>query len=366
MGNEQSTIRLNEEDATNILVEEYNKNTLRNNKIYSNFDPNTLPKINYDYTPKILPTDAEGYVTSFTIDQKEEYKKFFEEYGVVVIRDILNDKECRNSVNEAWDFLERHHVKLDRNDISTWTNDNFPSLSNLGILGNTPVLSKQFFENRQNPKLYSVYSTLLQSNKLWSNIGRASIIRPTKNIIINGELVDKPEWKTLSEWLHLDMNPFTGATTTFMYKEVNPEYNNSFDRIKLQGTLTLVDCGPEDGGFHCVPGFHKYVEAYGKVNKDLYDPASHSESFDIPEQCEIRKDIQKVPARAGSSIIWSSATPHGTFPNNSCKPRIVQYVHMVKCDDKELEPILNNKKYLPHNFRMSKLGSKLLGFGKWT
>ena len=362
MGTNQSKqLRKREMLAKNIITEEYIKIKTRNNIRYSYFD--RKPNIAYDYKRKELPLDDDKYVKSFTVDQKEQYKQFFDEYGVVVIRDILTKEECEKSVEEVWDFLERHHTKLNRNIPETW--DDWPGLQNLGILGDTPVLSKQFFENRQNEKLYSVYSHLLNSKKLWSNIGRASVIRPTKDIVMNEKIQDKPEWKTVSEWLHLDASPYTGATTTFMYKEVRPEYNHGFNRIKLQGTLSLVDCSENEGGFHCVPGFHKYVQAYGIMNPQYYDPQDHSESFQFPDDCEIRNDIQKVPVRAGSAIIWSSMTPHGTFPNNSNKPRIVQYVHMVRIDDKELEPLLNYEELLPKGFELSELGSKLLGFSGW-
>jgi ectoine hydroxylase-related dioxygenase (phytanoyl-CoA dioxygenase family) len=39
--------------------------------------------------------------------------------------------------------------------------------------------------------------------------------------------------------------------------------------------------------------------------------------FKIPKDDPIRKDIQKMPIRKGSILIWNSRLPHGTFPNNS-------------------------------------------------
>ena len=40
-------------------------------------------------------------------------------------------------------------------------------------------------------------------------------MRPTLN---------NPEWKTVENWLHLDMNPLTGRTSSHGYKETN--YHN--------------------------------------------------------------------------------------------------------------------------------------------
>lgn len=37
---------------------------------------------------------------------------------------------------------------------------------------------------------------------------------------------------------------------------------------KLQGILNLVDSRDEDGGFCCVPGFHKHIQTYAKKTAD--------------------------------------------------------------------------------------------------
>lgn len=332
-----------------------------------NMNDNSIHEFNYE--PKFLPTDDQGYVVSFNYDN-DSFKEFFDEYGVVVIDGILTGQECERSVDELWEFMERHCPDLDRNNPETW--HNWLSLEKFGILGNMPILSKQFFENRQNTKLYNVYSKLLNTNKLWSNIGRGSIIRPTINVRTNNEYRDYPEWKTELKWLHLDMDPITGAQTTFMYHEHNPQLNIGFDNIGLQGTIALSDCGINDGGFLCVPGFHKHIRDFSKHLSNNYH--QHKQNFGVnnaqyffPNDDAIYEYAQKVPVRAGSTIIWSSAIPHSTFPNNSSNPRQVQYVHMVDVDkcSKYLEPILNDKKFLPKNFKLSNLGSKLLGFKNW-
>ena len=35
------------------------------------------------------PKDSEGFITSFTLDQEEEYMAFFDHYGFVVVRDVI-------------------------------------------------------------------------------------------------------------------------------------------------------------------------------------------------------------------------------------------------------------------------------------
>lgn len=113
-----------------------------------------------------IPLDSEGFVVSFTPDQEVEYKRFFDQYGVVVVRDCLSRPEAKQSYTELWDFLERQHKGfsatdrvcsvhtltprvqgLKRDDPASWDTC-WPGLQKLGILGNTVCLSPQFCENR--------------------------------------------------------------------------------------------------------------------------------------------------------------------------------------------------------------------------
>jgi len=49
--------------------------------------------------------------------------------------------------------------------------------------------------------------------------------------------------------------------------------------------------------------------------------------------------IQKCPIRAGGLLIWDSRLPHNNYPNDSERPRIVQYIHYVRRDDPSVKPI---------------------------
>lgn len=135
---------------------------------------------------------------------------------------------------------------------------------NEGILGYPPVFTKQSFINRQNPKIYSVFSHLLQRKDLWVSIDRYGFFRPTKGVMINGKKVDRIDWKTEPN-IHLDMNPwwYYDNTSTSKpdagffksYKILDKfclEYNHSGkasdNQLKLQGLLNFIDNRVEDGG----------------------------------------------------------------------------------------------------------------------
>lgn len=86
----------------------------------------------------------------------------------------------------------------------------------------------------------------------------------------------------------------------------------------------------------------------------------------VPKDDPMRHDAQPVPIRAGSLVIWSSALPHGTFPNDSSRGRVVQYIKMTRVDDPSgLEPVFTDERLLPPGFALTPLGRKLHGFDEW-
>ncbi len=100
---------------------------------------------------------------------------------------------------------------------------------------------------------------------------------------------------------------------------------------KLQAILALVDCREEDGGFHAVPGFQHYIATWAKENEQLCIRSNQGEdptTVQIPEDDPIREHIQHMPIRKGSLLVWNSCLPHGNYPNNSNRMRIIQYLHM--------------------------------------
>jgi hypothetical protein len=303
----------------------------------------------------------------------------------VVVSNVLTDEHCQRSVDEVWLFLkEMYNQNIKRDKPETW-NSGWPTFSKLGILGNERWLYPQACDNRQNPNIYQVFRTLLGDNELIVNITRAGLMRPTKNIFFPSlnKTEDREEWKTVSEWLHIDMNPLTGRATTYGFENVAESHfdsskdpleaqkkpqNNGMRIRKLQGILALVDCREEDGGFHAVPGFQHFIQTWTKQNEQLCldtningDPTTIQISKDDP----IREHIQRMPIRKGSLLVWDSRLPHGNFPNNSNGMRIVQYLHMAPVSDEAIRPFPLSKNDLPAKFYLTDLGEKLYGFKSW-
>ncbi|CAF0880201.1 unnamed protein product [Adineta steineri] len=319
------------------------------------------------FHPAPLPLDSDGFIISFNVEQQEEILTFFEKHGVVVVSNVLTDEQCQRSVDEVWLFLqEMYNRDIDRNKPDTWS-FGWPSFSKMGIVGN------------------ELFRTLLGENELIVNITRAGLMRPTKNIFFSSlnKTEDREEWKTISEWLHLDMNPLTGRATTYGFEHVgeghfdsskdpdaaiNNPINNGMRIRKLQGILALADCREEDGGFHAVPGFQHFIETWTKQNKQICIDANESgdpTTVQIPQDDPIRQYIQRMPIRKGSLLVWDSRLPHGNFPNNSSSMRIVQYLHMAPVNDEAIRPFPLSKDDLPSTFHLTDLGKKLYGFKSW-
>lgn len=337
------------------------------------------------FHPAPLPVDSDGFIISFNLEQEQEILSFFEKHGVVVVANVLTDEECTRSVDDVWKFLQNtYNPDIQRDQPETWESS-WPRFSQMGILGNERWLYPQACDNRQNPNIYQVFRTLLGDHELIVNVTRAGLMRPTKNIYFPtlNKTEDRENWKTLSEWLHLDMNPLTGRATTYGFEHVgesstestknpleaqNKPFNNGMRTRKLQGILALVDCHEENGGFHAVPGFQHYINTWTKQNQEAcFDSNKGGDptTVQIPENDPIRQHIQRMPIRKGSLLVWDNRLPHGNFPNNSNAMRIVQYLHMAPVSDEAVRPYPLIKDDLPSKFHLTSLGEKLYGFKSW-
>jgi hypothetical protein len=190
------------------------------------------------------------------------------------------------------------------------------------------------------------------------------------------------DWMTKCDWLHWDLSPFHFGTSAAGFA---PNLDFSRDEIcasygsrRLQGLVAITDCPESVGGFHCVKGFHgerffrwrsANIEGYG----ELEDVKSRN-FVEVPGEDPMRKEITRVPMRAGSLLVWDSQLPHGNFPNQGKDFRMVQYIKMIPVDDaREFLPILGvdddrlkEQKWFPPGYEPSALGRKLFGMDPWS
>jgi len=288
----------------------------------------------------MLPIDKDGYVKSFTYDQREEIIDFLNEYGVVVVRDILSNDRINETINSIWNHDELTSRGVKRDDVGTWErcwprNGQIERKGWICTYDDMKCITS--WKNRFEPKLVDVFENLWHDSggkrDLRVKLDRYGVMRP---------LINK-SWRTDDGWLHTDQNPVTEK-----------------DVVKFQGILTISDSTENTGGFLCIPGFHKEWKEYcasGRPDEDVCPFLTSSDGR-----------AEKVTAKAGSLIVWDSRLPHCNYPNDSeDKFRMVQYItyHPVEFEsDKRRrfrkEDALWIDKYLRDNGY--KLGEKQLRF----
>jgi len=259
----------------------------------------------------------------------------------------LNKEQCNAAIEEIWEYIKLFTkdggVKIDREDPTTWTNDSWPEPSILGILGNEPTFKKVSWEIRQNPRVYQPFADIMGIKELWASIDRYGIMRPTRNVptkkIEDGKEIikreDRLEWKTFSSWLHWDLNPWHWTKTMegqkYEFNDFIVENNGSKNEglRKLQGLIALIESREEDGGFCTVPAFHKNLKEWSEstINSSVSKRTKNTFDFiTVPKEDPMQNQIEKIPMRAGSLLIWSSEQPHCNYPNDSDRFRMNFYL----------------------------------------
>jgi hypothetical protein len=177
--------------------------------------------ITFDNLPRAPYDDNGMYIQSFTVNEIESYKQFFDEYGFVVIRDVLSNDEIDQSIQDIWNVStgndsttrdmfhmmskQDDFIPVDRNDPTTWTSNNgWPSMEQVGILGGRVAIQPSAFVNRQSENIYSVFSELLERKDLLVSFDRFGVMRPTKQVLLNNgvDRRDFPRYQTRDAWMH--------------------------------------------------------------------------------------------------------------------------------------------------------------------
>lgn len=129
------------------------------------------------FVPQPLPRDADGFVRSFDVDPHSQaadadIKAFFDKYGVVVVR-VLDVSKAVALKDDIWAFLERHSgVTRDRPE----TYHQWPSLGNVGILGNTFIMGAAACDVRQDPAVHAAFRAVFGTPKLHVAVRRCCCV----------------------------------------------------------------------------------------------------------------------------------------------------------------------------------------------
>lgn len=204
---------------------------------------------------------------------------FFATNGYIVLPQAISEEDSKATQQIIWDFLG-----MQPDNPESWYTVHPEQRGLMVNFFEHEILEK----NRASAKIRKAYEQLYQSTSIYKTIDKVSFNPPIR-----------PGYSFMGSDLHWDVS----------LQQPIP--------FRLQGLLYLSDCGPQDGAFHCVPGFHNQIGDWLQ---------------EIPKGVDIRKYAQEtlkpiaITGKAGDMVIWNQALPHCATPNYGIAPRMVQYL----------------------------------------
>ncbi len=273
--------------------------------------------------------------------------QFFLDNGYVIVHDAAPAKNLQAVIDAIFDFLG-----MNPNDPNDWYR---PPHRTGGMV--ELYQHQALWDNRQYPRIHQAFSEIFRTEKLWVSEDRASMKPPMHP--------DHPEYdhKGFTHW-DIDTSKLPLP-------------------FRVQGVLALTDTSEDMGGFQCVPGFHKDLDAW--IAKQ---PADRNPFTPDLSALPAGMKVTPIPMRAGDLVIWDTRLAHGNGHNVSNKPRLAQYISMSPADeDNEVERLARIDRWqhrkkpaydraFPGDPRrreeiegttatLTPLGRKLLGLDRW-
>ncbi|MFB9076602.1 phytanoyl-CoA dioxygenase family protein [Flavobacterium procerum] len=215
----------------------------------------------------------------------EQDLEFWNQNGYVVVKNAISKEDCKNTQDVIWEYL-----KMNPNQKESWYNLHENQKGLMLNFSDHEILNR----NRFSPRIKKAYEQLYKTTKIYRTIDKVSFNPPETDSFL-----------FLGSSLHWDISlkkPLVSG---------------------LQGLLYLTDCGPNDGAFHCVPGFHKQIDKW----LDEIEPDENPR-----EKALQTLKAKPIPGDAGDFIIWHNALPHCATPNKGETPRMVQYLTYLPDD----------------------------------
>lgn len=280
-----------------------------------------------------VPRDDEDwrFAQSFApVGQEAEARRFYEEYGFAVFRDVLTAEETEASRSEILSYIERTVEGFEAEEPQTWA---VWKSKQFGMPAPDPAAwwQPQLCRNRCNPRVAAGFAQLLQCapETLRCNHDRWALYRVGVKTRRNVHLDISP-WAYQNDHAAIAARRAENSYASHddLYGGVESNLVSSANGPHLQGTLALLPNLEHDAGFLCVPGSHRtFDEWVAQLDSSARGGARH----DFPEHSHMMSLAQRVPVREGSLIVWDVRLAHGSQPDQSergaeCRARFVQFV----------------------------------------
>jgi ectoine hydroxylase-related dioxygenase (phytanoyl-CoA dioxygenase family) len=240
---------------------------------------------------------------------KETLEETIQKYGVAIIANVLDDRECQEMVSGIWDFLENitheWEIPLNRDNKDSWRDfyKLYPMHSMLlqhwGV-GHTQAS----WDVRQNMKIVELFAYFWKCdvNDLLVSFDGLSFGMPPE--------VTKKGWNRNNTWYHTDQS-FT-----------TPDFKC------IQSWVTGIDVNEGDATLSFLEGSNKYHDIfknkYGITDKsNWYKLTKEQQTFYMEQGC----NIQNIKCPKGSMVFWDSRTIHCGI--EASKNRIIPNIRAV-------------------------------------
>jgi len=206
--------------------------------------------------------------------------------GYIILRNAISKKDC-----EETSKLIYSTINASSNDPTSWYSSHPLKQGIMIQLFKAEILDK----NRLSKRIKLAYQQLWKRKDLLVSMDRVSFNPPENEL-----------YKFPGPNLHWDVSLKTPIP------------------FGLQGLLYLSDTDEDQGAFTVIPGFHNTIEKWLPTIDKNTNPRD-------PKLLQGFK-TKPISAKAGDFIIWHHCIPHGSSPNTSKKPRIVQYINYQPID----------------------------------
>jgi ectoine hydroxylase-related dioxygenase (phytanoyl-CoA dioxygenase family) len=221
---------------------------------------------------------------------EDRINETLEKYGVAIIPNILNDKECIQMINEMWDYLEHitqnWDTPINRNKKNTWKY--IYELNDASLIFQFWNIghSQMCWNVRQNPKIVNIYSKIynVKSDELVASFDGASIQFPPE--------ITNFGWKTFP-WFHTDQ-----------------KYNDINQKRIIQSWVTAYDVNQYDASLVILESSHKLHDDCAKKfniksEKNFYLLNEDELNYYL-DTCK----LVEIICPRGSLVLWDSRTIH--------------------------------------------------------
>lgn len=231
-------------------------------------------------------------------------RQSWQDKGYLVVRRAADPDLVQHLVGTLWGILDMSPQRP-----ADWYDMNIRARSAIDERGIIPAYhDAPFWESRQIPAIYDAFRAIYGDDDLYLFVDRCNMNPP-----------QRPDW-TYEGFLHWDIDVTRRPIG-----------------ILAQGLLALTDTDVGDGGFQCVPGFHRIIEEW--LDKQ---EAGYATRF--PDVSGM--PVESVALHAGDMLIWHGALPHGNTGNKSDKPRLAQYITMRPAQEISEDVFIRNRKAL--------------------